>query len=254
MKNIVMTSFQSRTDLLEKAEKMIADHWPAFMMGTSVNESYWDRLYAPPFSHYQFLAVLKENDQEEVIGVINAIAFPWKHNSFNALPDNGWDCVFELGMQADEKQCPCQLISALSVTVDSRYRGQGIPQRLIKTLKAYAKDQGYLGVVVPVRPTLKHRYPLHSFEEYCQWKNDNNEPFDPWIRTHWRLGATIIKIAPQSMKIEAPKETWEQWTSLRFPTSGDYAIPMGLAPVSIDIQHQSGTYLEPNLWMFHDIN
>ncbi|MDF4667873.1 hypothetical protein P3526_26765, partial [Vibrio parahaemolyticus] len=114
--------------------------------------------------------------------------------------------------------------------------------------------QGYLGVVVPVRPTLKHRYPLHSFEEYCQWQNHNNEPFDPWIRTHWRLGAKVIKIAPQSMKIEAPIETWEQWTSLQFPTNGDYAIPMGLAPVSIDIQHQFGTYLEPNLWMFHDIN
>ncbi len=56
------------------------------------------------------------------------------------------------------------------------------------------------------------------------------------------------------MKIEAPIETWEQWTSLQFPTNGDYAIPMGLAPVSIDIQHQFGTYLEPNLWMFHDIN
>ncbi|MCT8249344.1 hypothetical protein [Proteus faecis] len=64
----------------------------------------------------------------------------------------------------------------------------------------------------------------------------------------------IIKIAPQSMKTKASKETWEQWTSLRFPMSGDYAIPMGLAPVSIDIQRQYGTYLEPNLWMLHALN
>ncbi|AVA41897.1 transferase [Proteus mirabilis] len=251
--NIFITDFYHRSDLLDKAEAMIANHWPAFMMGTSVDDSYWERLYDVPFSHYQFMAVLKTQTEEKVIGVINSIALPWQTNSLNDLPDEGWDRVFQLGMEAEEQQLPCHLISALSVTIDHHYRGKGIAQRLINTLKEHAKKQGYLGVAVPVRPTLKHCYPFHSFAEYCQWKNDNDEPFDPWIRTHWRLGATTIKIAPQSMKIEAPTEKWQQWTSLRFPVSGDYTIPMGLAPLNIDIQRQYGVYLEPNLWMFHRI-
>ena len=48
--NIFITDFYHRSDLLDKAEAMIANHWPAFMMGTSVDDSYWERLYDVPFS------------------------------------------------------------------------------------------------------------------------------------------------------------------------------------------------------------
>lgn len=47
--NIFITDFYHRSDLLDKAEAMIANHWPAFMMGTSVDDSYWERLYDVPF-------------------------------------------------------------------------------------------------------------------------------------------------------------------------------------------------------------
>ena len=250
MERIKIINICERMDLLDAVDEMVANHWPAFMMGTSVNAEYWDRLYQPPFSQYQFIAIHQDNGQEKVIGLINAVALPWQ-GSLDQLPEEGWDRIFTMAMESDDQKQPCQLISALSVTVDQNYRGKNIPQQLILALKEYAEQQGYLGVVVPVRPTLKHLYPLQKFEDYITWVNDQLEPFDPWIRTHWRLGAKIIKIAPKSMTIVHSVAGWHEWTGLQFPQNGYYVIPFGLVPLKIDIIRDIGCYVEPNVWMFH---
>lgn len=251
--SIKIISISERLDLLDAVDEMVANHWPAFMMGTSVNAEYWDRLYQLPFSQYQFIAIHEDKGLEKVIGLINAVALPWK-GSLDELPEDGWDRIFTTAMKSDEKQLPCNLISALSVTIDRNYRGKNIPKQLIQTLKKYAKTQNYIGVVVPVRPTLKHCYPLQKIEDYITWVNPQNEPLDPWIRTHWRLGAKIVKIAPQSMKITNSVSGWSEWTGLQFPQKGHYVIPSGLVPIEIDIDNDVGYYIEPNLWMFHSVD
>jgi epothilone synthetase B len=89
--------------------------------------------------------------------------------------------------------------------------------------------------------------------EFVNWRREDGEPFDPWLRVHWRCGAEIIKIAPASLEIKAGLEEWERWTGLHFPTSGEYTVPGALAPVHIDRQAGIGTYVEPNVWMHHPI-
>ncbi len=44
---------------------------------------------------------------------------------------------------------------------------------------------------------------------------------------------------------------WEEWTGMRFPDSGVYVIPDGLSTLRIDLGDDSGTYVEPNVWMQH---
>jgi hypothetical protein len=75
---------------------------------------------------------------------------------------------------------------------------------------------------------------------------------DPWIRTHWRLGARILKAAPESQTMTGTVTEWEGWTGLVFPDSGDFVIPDGLALLSIDKVADLGTYVEPNVWMQHN--
>jgi hypothetical protein len=91
-------------------------------------------------------------------------------------------------------------------------------------------------------------------QHYAAWSNDKNEPFDAWLRTHWRLGAKIEKVAPRSMLIEAPVEKWEAWTSLRMPESGAYVIAGALAPLIVDRENDCAQYVEPNVWMRHEIS
>ena len=38
---------------------------------------------------------------------------------------------------------------------------------------------------------------------------------------------------------------------MRFPETGDYVFPAGLATVRIDRDNDTGEYWEPNVWIIH---
>ena len=78
-------------------------------------------------------------------------------------------------------------------------------------------------------------------------------PFDPWMRVHARLGAEIIKACKYSMRIEGSVTDWEKWTDMRLPENGEYVIPGALVPIRINIGLNCGEYIEPNVWMLHDL-
>jgi hypothetical protein len=122
---------------------------------------------------------------------------------------------------------------------------------MVLALKELVRNQQIKQLVAPVRPSLKHVYPLTPMDKYAYWKNDAGGPFDPWLRTHWKTGAEILKVAPDSMIIKGTVAEWEGWTSMKFPESGTYIVPGALVPVTIDVEKDSGCYIEPNVWMQH---
>ena len=73
------------------------------------------------------------------------------------------------------------------------------------------------------------------------------------MRVHERLGATVLKPEPRSLRITGSVAEWEEWTATDFPESGDYWFPRGLAPVTIDREQDRGAYWEPNVWMRHAV-
>jgi len=116
-----------------------------------------------------------------------------------------------------------------------------------------AQDQGFSKLVAPVRPSMKQRYPLTPIDRYLEWRGDNAERFDPWIRVHEEAGATIAGIAAESMKVTGTVKEWESWTGLSFPESGDYVVEGALEPIQVDLEKDQGLYIEPNVWMIHDV-
>lgn len=72
-----------------------------------------------------------------------------------------------------------------------------------------------------------------------------------WLRTHWRLGAAIVRVIPRAMVIAGTVAEWEDWTAMRFPDSGDHLVPGALQPVRIDRERDEGRYEDPNVWMKH---
>ena len=86
-----------------------------------------------------------------------------------------------------------------------------------------------------------------------QWRRSDGAPFDPWLRVHWRLGATLLKPAPQSAFVLGTVNQWEEWTRMVFPETGEYVIPGGLQPLTIDREADEGRYYDPNVWMLHDV-
>ena len=47
---------------------------------------------------------------------------------------------------------------------------------------------------------------------------------------------------------------WEDWTQMSFPESGNYIVPGALLPVEMDCEIDSGVYLEPNVWVEHQLD
>ncbi|WP_369309303.1 GNAT family N-acetyltransferase [Providencia rettgeri] len=246
---INVVNYAQRPDLIEECEQFLDRLWPPFMSQSAVSDEYWERLDEQPNNQFQFIATVNEKATERVIGIIRSVPFLWPYGDFAKLVEMGWDDIFNFAMENQHDGEP--YISALSVTVDPQYRGQQIPALLIEALKQAAKEYGAKAMIVPVRPTLKHRYPLQDFDEYCAWKNAQGEPFDPWIRTHWRLGATVLQSVHRSMVITGSITDWQSWTGMSFPQSGKYIIPNALVPVTVDVPHQKVEYIEPNLWMLH---
>jgi len=83
------------------------------------------------------------------------------------------------------------------------------------------------------------------------WTREDGLPFDPWIRLHSRLGAAILALAPRSLDIRGSVEEWESWTDMHFPQDGDYVVPGALVPVRFE--GGVGRYVEPNVWMRHEV-
>ena len=108
-------------------------------------------------------------------------------------------------------------------------------------------------LVAPVRPSLKHRYPLTPIERYVEWRDEDGSPFDPWLRVHVRCGGRIVKVCHRAMRIVGSIGEWESWTGMRFPEGGSYVVPGALAPIELDTQKDLGVYIEPNVWMLHEL-
>ena len=59
---------------------------------------------------------------------------------------------------------------------------------------------------------------------------------------HTQLGGRIGPVIPRSLHITGSVQDWESWTQVRFPETGDYAFPAGLATVHIDRERDLGEY------------
>jgi GNAT superfamily N-acetyltransferase len=208
-----------------------------------------DRLFGRVITEYaDFHFYAWDDEREEVIGVGNAIPAAWD-GAIASLPDGGIDAVVEARF-AEGAPTPT-VLCALQILIAPEYRGRGLSRRMIERMAEIGRDHGLDTLVAPVRPTLKHRYPLTRIDRYLSWRRPDGTHFDPWLRTHERLGAGIVKVAPESVTVAGTVAEWEEWTEMALPESGAYVVSGALVPVEIDRERDEGVYAEPNVWMVH---
>lgn len=232
-----LVRYADRPDLRERRSTELGG-FPEYMLHNAMGWRYWSRLY-DDFPAFQLAAI----EGEELAGEVHALSVPVVGDE---LPE-GWDEAFERGMEAGGGN----VVSLLAISVHPERRGQGVPQLLIGEIRRLAAEAGHDSVIAPVRPTLKERYPLIPIEQYVGWRREDGSHFDPWLRTHERVGGTIAAPAPRSMLIEAPASDWEEWTGMPFPEDGTYIVPGMLAP--LEVHAGVGTHVEPNVWVRHSL-
>lgn len=236
-----------RPDLATQIAGLERQVWPRFIVDghEEVGERFWPRLCGE-FPDFQ-IAVCDETDRLVAVG--NSIPFAW--DGTDAGLPTGWNTVLAAGFEARARGLAPTALSALAASVSPAVQRQGISSQLLRAMKALAAERGLDGMVAPVRPPVKARYPLTPMERYIRWTRADGLPFDPWIRTHCRLGARIVGVAHRSMVTRGTVAEWETWTDLRFPETGEYIVPGAMVPIHIDLERDLGLYEEPNCWVVH---
>jgi hypothetical protein len=232
-----------RPDLWENVldEGLFQDVWPEYNQHGNHTAAYFGVLCSR-FPDLQTLFV--DERTTRVVARGRTIPFRWD-GTLDDLPP-GIDAV---GLRAVESDARPNTLSALAAEVDLPMQGRGLSSLLIATMADLAADHSFRVLVAPVRPSHKDRYPLIPIDRYSEWRRDDGLPFDPWMRVHARLGASVLRTEPRSMEIVASVEKWETWTGMAFPADGEYVFPGGLAPLIVT--RGVGEYFEPNVWMQH---
>jgi hypothetical protein len=225
------------------------DAWPVIANQNPNAGKYWGQLNRD-FAEYQFALLDPETGASVAAG--SSLPVVWE-GALDDLPEEGWDWAVVEGCAAHDAGHTPTMLCALGITIPHRMRGKGVSYQAVRAMCAIGRAHGFQDLIVPARPTLKHRYPLTPIARYVTWTTAEGLPFDPWLRVHVRLGGRLIKPCVRSETTVAPIADFERWTGLRFPESGPYIVPEGMAPVEIDCERGLGTYVEPNVWMWHDL-
>lgn len=235
--------YADRPDLLERRfEELTRLTFPAYMNENEPGNLYWHRLYTD-FPDFQVALV----DGDELLAEAHAIPLAWD-GTLEDLPA-GWDEGFVRGMTSNRAHTA---LMAIAISVAPAQQGRRLSSRMIATFTEGARLSGLAdGVIAPVRPTWKERYPLIPIEDYLHWRRPDGAHFDPWLRTHERVGGKILADCPRSMVIRGATSDWEEWLGMPLPADGEYVFPGGLA--TLHVENGTGTHVEPNVWVLHRI-
>lgn len=240
-------SLAERPDLVD-AFWSIAGDWPTFMLQDPVADRAYEAVVAAfPELH---LVVM---DGDDAVARLHAVPL---ESSVDELPESGWDhALQQAGRLAAKRENPdLRTISLIEARVAPERRGHGLSGPLLTEARSRYATLGCRDLVGPVRPTAKSAEPRTPALEYALRVRADGLPADPWLRVHARLGGRILGLAPTSMTIPGSLDQWREWTGLPFDTDGTVEVPGALAPVHVDLAADHAVYVEPNVWVHHDLD
>ncbi|WP_410785878.1 hypothetical protein [Kribbella sp. C-35] len=228
----------------DEAEQRFAEEWPEFIFHDEGVKPYRERR-VEYFRDWEFYLVA----EDRLIAGCWGVPIAWD-GTVADLPGGFTDSLGRSVTSYEENVVPNTFV-LMAAAVRSDEQGRGHAGRVITAVRDRAVANGLGQVIAPVRPTLKSRYPLTPIETFMTWTRADGLPLDPWLRTHVRLGATLLAPAPASQTMTGTVEDWEKWTKMPFPSTGTYTIPEGLTTLAIDRDADTGVYVEPNIWLRH---
>ncbi|TCC19914.1 N-acetyltransferase [Kribbella sindirgiensis] len=246
MDEIVITTLAERPEYLERMYEF-ADAWPAFMHNDPIGNAFMGQV---PVHFPDQCVVATEHGELVAHGRSIPFVFPDEHRT--ALPSGGWDRVLHWGFHDLRNDRTPNVSSALEILIRPSHLGRGLSHDMLAAMRQAVKAKGHSVLYAPVRPNGKTD--VHQpMTEYIELLRADGLPEDPWLRVHVKAGGKIVEVAPRSMVIAGTLDEWREWTGLPFDTSGDVVVPKALVPVHVDVAHNHAVYVEPNVWVRHDL-
>ena len=212
--------------------------------GDPASDAWWDRVRA---WFPEFQVVLLGDGEPVAAGW--GVPVDWDGSPAD-LPAGYTDTLRRAVRGRETGVAPNTLVVCAAVVLPSHGR-TGLAAELLTVLRDLPAASKLGDVLAPVRPTNKVRYPLTPIDTYATWTRADGLPFDPWLRTHVRVGGTVIATAPCSQTYTAAVARWEEWAAMPLPSTGQYLVPDGLAPLRVDRKRDMGTMVESNIWVQH---
>jgi GNAT superfamily N-acetyltransferase len=249
MADVSISTLADRPQLIPHINEM-PDTWPEFMRHDPIANALLEHV-VPMFPH---LCLVATDEQGAIVARGLAVAFRlWSPERAGVLPAGGWDRVLAWAVGDNTRDQPVDAVSALEIAVDPSMLGRGLSGRMLDALRTATSRAGLAELVAPVRPNAKHQVPRLSMSDYLQRTRLDGLPEDPWLRVHLRVGGRVDRIAPVSMVIAGALAEWRAWTGLPFDTDGSMEVPGALAPVEVDVSNDHAVYVEPNVWVRHQL-
>ena len=238
---VTMVTVAERPELTGPAWDATADVLPEYNNHGDILNVYWPRL-TEELPEFQFHLI---DAEDQILARARTVPVRWD-GTVAGLPA-GIDGAIARGFDDGGGNVLCALV----IMVPRAQQGRGLSARAVVAMRGLAARSGLAGVIAPVRPSWKERYPLAPVDRYAIWRRPDGLLFDPWMRVHERAGARVLLPEPHSLRITGTVGEWEEWTEMAFPDSGEFWFPGGLSTLSIDREADRGSYWEPNVWMHH---
>ena len=151
--------------------------------------------------------------------------------------------------------------AALLFCIDKQFQNNNVDEYLVSFSTNYMIGNKIDKFIVPIRPTLKCRYPLIDFKDYIIWEKTAGQPFDPFLRRIKNVfeksymaasgleNRLSVRCARKPAVYTGTVSQWQKWTGMRFLSSGLYTHPQALRPFEIDLERNSGSYKEETAWL-----
>ncbi len=231
-------------------EALFAGGWPAFIDADPLAAAHLPRV-REVFADLQVVLVDEHaaSEEEQLLAAAWGVPIAWDGDAEH-LP-GGYGDALGAALAGHDGRAAADTLVLCAAQVHPRAGRRGLAATVLTGLSDLAAASGLHRVVAPLRPTLKHRYPLTSIEDYVRFRRPDGEPLDPWLRTHARMGARVIATSPASQTFVGTVTDWERWSGLALPASGDYVVDRALAPLHLDHPADRGTLVEPGIWVRH---
>ena len=234
------TTLFSVPSLATSVEQLNDSAWPEFLLHADVRN--WSSLYST-FAEFQIVLV----EHERVVAAGLTVPCSWNPDLPvpRTIDEVVWGARWPL-------TAPRGILCALAALVAPDSRGRRLSRQLVKCMVELAGRHGLMGVLAPVRPTHKHKFPEQPMEAYCVRRNAAGSLYDPWLRVHDELGGHCLGICEAALTVRGTVAEWERWTGQTFNRNGGHVVPGALVPVVIELEADMGSYREPNVWYFHE--
>ncbi|GAA1573150.1 hypothetical protein GCM10009789_28340 [Kribbella sancticallisti] len=246
MSDLVITTLAERPEYLDPIREFDGG-WPEFMLHDPIGNSLLGRVNE--LFPDQCLVATEDG---EVVAHGRSIPFVFPDEYRTELPADGWDRVLQWGIADHRNARTANVSSALEIVIKDTHLGRGLSHQMLRAMREAVAAKGHKTLFAPVRPNGKQDAE-QPMTEYIEQVREDGLPVDPWLRVHVKAGGRIVKVAPTSMVMAGSLDAWREWTGLPFDRTGDVIVPKALVPVHCDVEHDHAVYVEPNVWVRHDL-